>query len=384
MSTRRRSTAEALTQSSSSKCHLCSSDSPANTYKTPATWTEESREWVRRYVPDLPLEVLVCGACSKFVKRHTGEEDVTPRWVKQTKTPHPCMVVDCKVNARGTTSLTTYSTAKEYLELDECAQHDTPLFLCNVHYQRLYHDLTAPTPVPCATCGGMPKYGKHYVRRCPDPERITVYLQSSTDFRGTITSDSRVCRTCYDFHSRVLKQREENPSLESVKSDLEMQIARFDQNDKQAVTDEQYLAWLVQRVALVLAKVLESEEAILLPELHSKFCSLIKTTASLFPAVSSTIVGNPPTTTWLLGSISAHFKGTLGVVCKHRKYGTLLYRKDGDLLKALSKALGNATGIAREAAAQHELTTERSSNKANRRDASVRRQNYTVARAVNA
>ena len=46
-----------------------------------------------------------------------------------------------------------------------------------------------------------------------------------------------------------------------------------------------------------------------------------------------------------------HFKNTLGVVCKHRKYGTLLYKRDGNLLKALSKALGNAIGIAREVTA---------------------------------
>ena len=42
----------------------------------------------------------------------------------------------------------------------------------------------------------------------------------------------------------------------------------------------------------------------------------------------------------------------------NRKYGILLYKRDGDLLKALSKALGNATGIAREAAAQLELSAE--------------------------
>ena len=32
--------------------------------------------------------------------------------------------------------------------------------------------------------------------------------------------------------------------------------------------------------------------------------------------------------------------GTLGIVCKHKKYGTLLYYKNGDILRALSKALG--------------------------------------------
>ena len=75
---------------------------------------------------------------------------------------------------------------------------------------------------------------------------------------------------------------------------------------------------------------------------------------------STSIVDNPPTTTWLLSSIGIHFQSTSGVVCKHRKYGTLLYKKDGDLLKALSKALGNATGIVREAAAQLGLSAEKS------------------------
>ena len=121
------------------------------------------------------------------------------------------------------------------------------------------------------------------------------------------------------------------------------------------MTDEQYLKWLVQKVAMMLASLLEKDEAVLLPELHNKFCHMLKAHASHFPAVSTSILDSPPTTTWLL---SIHFKSTLGVVCEHRKYGTLLYRKDGDLLKALSKDLGNATGMAREAAAQLALSTE--------------------------
>ena len=112
------------------------------------------------------------------------------------------------------------------------------------------------------------------------------------------------------------------------------------------------------KIAAILVKLLENDEAILLPELHSKFCHLLRTQTSQYPAVSTGIVETPPTTTWLLSSLSMHFKSTLGVVCKHRKYGTLLYKRDGDLLKALSKALGNATGVAREAAAQLDLSAE--------------------------
>ena len=107
MSTRRNSVADKRTQSSSTKSHLCSSDSPANVYRKPATWTAESREWVSRYVQNLPLDAL-CDACTKFVKRNTGKTDIVPRWLPKEKKPTPsCMVVNCNGNARGTTSITT-------------------------------------------------------------------------------------------------------------------------------------------------------------------------------------------------------------------------------------------------------------------------------------
>ena len=359
MSTRRNSTGEKQTQSSASKCHLCASDSPGNLYRKPATWTEESRQWVSRYVQNLPLDALVCDACTKFVKRNIGKADVVPRWLpKERKPSQSCMVSNCKQNALSTTSITTYSIASQYLELDECSRVDTTdksLALCNAHYQKLYRELEFPAP--CATCGVHTRYGKNHVRRCPDPAIITSYLQTITGFSGTLTTDSRVCKACYEFHSQILRHHHENPSLESVKSNLQVSISTFESCDKQAVTEEQYLDWLVQKVALTLARLLEKDEAVLLPELHTKFCHMLKSNASHF---SISIVDNPPTTTWLLSSISIHFQSTLGVVCKHRKYGTLLYKRDGDLLKALSKALGNATGIAREAAAQLGLSAEKS------------------------
>ena len=46
------------------------------------------------------------------------------------------------------------------------------------------------------------------------------------------------------------------------------------------------------------------------------------------------------------------------------RYGALLYKRDGHLLiKALSKAHGNATRIAREAATQFELSSEKVAGK---------------------
>ena len=56
--------------------------------------------------------------------------------------------------------------------------------------------------------------------------------------------------------------------------------------------------------------------------------------------MTQTALKSIPTTRWLLSSISNHLGNILGVTCKHKKYGTLLYRNGGDLLKALSRALG--------------------------------------------
>ena len=63
-----------------------SSDSPSNLYRKPAMWTEENHQWVSRYVPSLPLDALVCDACTKFVKRKTGKTDVVPHWLPKQRT----------------------------------------------------------------------------------------------------------------------------------------------------------------------------------------------------------------------------------------------------------------------------------------------------------
>ena len=61
---------------------------------------------------------------------------------------------------------------------------------------------------------------------------------------------------------------------------------------------------------------------------------------------------------WLLSSTSNLLKGTLGIVCKHRRYGALLYNKHGYIiLKALSKALGTTQALQKsEACSKHEYS----------------------------
>ena len=61
-----------------------------------------------------------------------------------------------------------------------------------------------------------------------------------------------MCKACYQFHIQILKHQEDNPS----------NIRIFEQNDETVVTEEQYLDWLVLKVAAILVKLLENDEAI--------------------------------------------------------------------------------------------------------------------------
>ena len=76
--------------------------------------------------------------------------------------------------------------------------------------------------------------------------------------------------------------------------------------------------------------------------LYTTFCQHIRQSIDCFKNVSASYKTNPPTSRWLLSHLSNHLGSNVGFICKHKKYGTLLYRKNGDILKALSKALGKA------------------------------------------
>ena len=345
------------------KCHLCSSDSPLNLYSRPSTGTEENRQWVNSLcTKPIPLDVSVCRACERFVKHHTGETGVVPRWVPKERCQKCCAVEGCGEISHTSTTITTYDIAQEHLDLIETEDIDSsPLALCNPHYQQLYRVLRFP--LPCAACASQPRYGGDYTRRCPNPIQITTYLQQTVNFDGILSPDSKVCKPCYDFHRRVLQQQNAGQptpvsTLHDIASRLEEKIVQFEASNTELITDKEYLGWVVCRVALQLVKTLQQDEAILLPEVHSNFCQLVSTSIENFPNVQKSLKTNPPTNRWLLSSISNHLHEHLGIVCKHKRYGTLLYRKNGDLLKSLSKALGNAQRLCKIATySKHECSS---------------------------
>jgi hypothetical protein len=74
---------------------------------------------------------------------------------------------------------------------------------------------------------------------------------------------------------------------------------------------------------------------VLLPQIYEKFCDQVKKHIDKVAEVKQV-----PQSRWLLSHIQKKLGKYLEVATKHKRYGTVMYKRDGDLLFALSKALG--------------------------------------------
>ena len=85
-----------------------------------------------------------------------------------------------------------------------------------------------------------------------------------------------------------------------------------------------------------LAELMKSDGAILLPVLYREFCHEVQNRASLLPQLSSLPNQRIPGIRWLLSRLHSLFGDSLQVICKQSRYGSVLFHKDCDLVKALS------------------------------------------------
>ena len=119
------------------------------------------------------------------------------------------------------------------------------------------------------------------------------------------------------FHRQILQQQGEantevvpDRSLPSIVKEVERKIADFEHEPQHLVTDEGFLAWNACILSLQLAKTLQNDEAVLLPELYATFCKNIAQTIDKYESVARAIKTTPPTIRWLLSFLSYQL-GTL-------------------------------------------------------------------------
>ena len=97
------------------------------------------------------------------------------------------------------------------------------------------------------------------------------------------------------------------------------------------------------KAANTLLTAVKRDEAMLLSKLYQAFCVKIQLDSSKYPSLFSTEETHTPSRRWVLSRLHSIFGECLIMVCKHDRYGTLLFRNGCDLLKALSTALGKGT-----------------------------------------
>ena len=177
----------------------------------------------------------------------------------------------------------------------------------------------------------------------------TMHLQRSTGSNINIQPTDYLCNTCYKMHLTIVTSLEKE-RVEAEKT-LESYITRLRAQLEHDITLTQKT---VVMSALFVAGHLVQDKAVLLPQVCRYFLSSYGVTTQ-----NLTLEENDCTvkfsSRWLLGQLIILLNPHIQYTCVHKRFGTVLYRADGDILTCLSWALGSSSN-ATEADEQPEQT----------------------------
>ncbi len=314
--------------------------------------------------------VCICYACSKQLKRNVNNPKFQPRWRQDRSDTFQkkCSVQSCENAAQKKTSLASAQQIEHLIGQPIVSftveQAVSSVNLCQVHYNHLYSQLTLP--VHCESCGGKPRKGEHFNRHCPEPDSINTYLALVSSDSSHLTDQSLICTTCYMYkHFRVVLSNvrkrnlgtlnpvrrsdvERNSDIDQVISALSSKISIFT-DERESIGLNGYLEFVACVVAKKVGERMKADVAMLLPALHNELAYEAFANVSMFPQVSDLSERDIPTSRWLLSLLHLYFEDKLEVQCRHRRYGTLLFHTECDLIQALSTALGQSQNMQKRA-----------------------------------
>ena len=307
---------------SKKKCGPCSLCKQKKFHYTHASeWNDDQKQFLKTIEAKISPSSCICKACADDVKRNMYETDYTPRW---RKSKPKCKVIGCK-NIHGIKQCYVTNNAKieDLLELDKTT---TGITLCTDHYNVVYRSLPEKVNLlahqKCKTCNREIHVSKKTdYHHCSDPQKIKRYLQDTTGCETDINSADIICLTCYKAHKTILEHEDE----QSKDEDLQELILTLKAKASASIVDS------ALNEALAIAEILYRQEAILLPTVYDMLTQLLRDqTANGDKGISKQ-------------HLFSHLKQTLTkhlACCTVQKSaGTLLYRKDGDILLTVTKAL---------------------------------------------
>ena len=281
----------------------------------------------------IPRDSQFCRACQLDIQRHIQNPRWVPRWKKKTK--YSCCIEGCESKEKAIMGRFLTSEKADLLGIPQPISQTDGTLLCPTHYRQLHravhdHDHMYSRR-KCIFCGCT--VHKKDIRHCPDPERIQEYYSMSTEFSVLISEDSVLCSTCYHAQLAIVKRQR----LTSCDSDLQSLIDSLQSDQPAAGKETECIKLLAaSRTAAMVAKGLLEQRAMLLVEAHEHFIDTAIELRSLYQVTEESDIGTPR---WLLSYLIRALHPHLACSCKQRSTGTLLYRRDGDLLMAISKLL---------------------------------------------
>ena len=237
----------------------------------------------------------------------------------------------------------THSTYQLVI-ISRCVKSTTKAYTEN--YIHLRHVL--------AGCGTKPKVRESpYFRHSPDAEMVCQYLNEHTEFNLSLKQEDSICKSCYDMHMVILQNMEnEMTPPQSLQSDVMLWSMTIRDDSITEVTRA------VLATVLYIAKLLLDNKALLLPhaaEVFRQNYSFANEDSNLYLEVrDGTIMF---TNKWLMNQLIIYLHPYMGYKCVVPRLGTLLYLRNGDLLKSLSHALYKSpysdASLKHEKAARH-------------------------------
>ena len=320
----------------------------------PQSWKNEQARTVIRSLEMAP-DCRICRPCRNDITRLTKNPDHQPRWAKQQQSV--CCLPGCTEPTFSHSKMATQEQLGLIAHTLGCSSLPTlpiPTPLCKHHYHLIYNTLQ-PTQTQCPTCGTWLKITT--ARFCPDPHCIQKYLHENTGFEGRIQDGAKVCLECYKSHLQILREQiviSTDKDLSEVLESLKMKIAPI--HEIKCTND------VIQRAMTLTAvhagECLLSREALLLPSLFNVFSAHADETIAATNLERGGDTKGLVTPRWILSYLTAIFQHHLSYTCKVKKYGTLLYRSNGDVLYSLSVALHKLS----RATQQKGSSCERNSN----------------------
>ena len=293
---------------------------------------------------EIDKATYVCHACYKQVKRSTHNENFKPRWKAKEVIKGKCQLISCRDDIYRSTDLVTPAKIESLVSLAvmvNCSE-TCRVGLCYKHYSLVYNMLHPR--LPCASCGTKPPQYDRFIRHCPSPEIINKYLTTVLGEPSGLNSDSCICYTCYKFFLSVVKtEATKLPTLDEVMEEINKNIVNITSTsayNEKRITVSEFEDLVIMKVALKYAKVMSHDEALLLPAVYSSFQSEFLAMCQIFPSLSGLVLDHIPSIRWFLSHLHKVFQGGLKVHCVHKRYGTVMFYHNYDLVKALSHALG--------------------------------------------